>query len=75
MRASACQTVKGRKRNHVVLIKAGIPLLSPANAQVNHPVLQPSSAEREETAFLQKFLSLADIALDTWSKPDRKKLA
>jgi hypothetical protein len=67
--------VKGRKRSRVILIQAGVHLPSRANAQVKPPVLQPSPAEREETLFLQKFLSLADVALEAWSKPDRKKIA
>jgi len=34
-----------------------------------------SSVERKEDVFLQKLLSLAEIALDAWSKPKGKKLA
>ncbi|HKU20995.1 MAG TPA: hypothetical protein VJQ50_08280 [Terriglobales bacterium] len=67
--------MKGRKRSHVVLIQAGVPPGSRSNPEVNHSVLSPASVEREEDVFLQKLLSLADIALDAWSKPKGKKLA
>jgi hypothetical protein len=67
--------VPRRNRNRIVLLPPSKPLVPDTNAIVNRAALQFSSELKEEDAYVQKFLTLADTALSAWSKPERNKLA
>lgn len=64
-----------RKRNRIVLFPAIDPSIPDTNALVNRPAVQIYSELQEEDAYVRKFLSLAETALNAWSKPERQKLA
>jgi hypothetical protein len=67
--------VPRRKRNRIVLFPAITPLPADTNASVNRAAFRFTSELQEEDAYVQKFLTLADNALSSWSKPERRKLA
>jgi len=67
--------VPRRKRNRIVLFPAINPLSADTNATVSRAAFRFSSELKKEDAYVQKFLTLADTALSSWSKPVRRKLA